>query len=82
MSAPSKPQALDDAVPRRFVKRVYVTMSDVEVRSKNIYLRGFHHYPYQHRCHKAEQTKNSSASTPLQAIPRAFFAERKRDANV
>ena len=45
-------------------------------------LRGFRHYRYQHRCHKAEQTKNNSASTRLHAIPCACFAGRKRDANL
>ena len=40
------------------------------------------HFCCQHRCHKAEQTKNNSTSTRLHPIPRAFFAGRKRDADV
>ena len=51
-------------------------------RPNGHFKRGFRHYPYQHRCHKAEQTKNSSASTRLHTIPHAFFAGCKPDANV
>ena len=50
--------------------------------AKMTFLRGFRHYRYQHRCHKAEQTKNNSASTRLHAILRACFAGHKRDANL
>ncbi len=35
MGATNRPQELDEAVLRRFVKRVYVTMPDVEVRVKH-----------------------------------------------
>lgn len=40
MGATNRPQELDDAVLRRFVKRIYVTMPNVEVRVRD-YLRSF-----------------------------------------